>query len=247
MRIYKEKTDIKYNDTKEFFAKRADRYQEDNPYSVTMYQDNNPELVVRRNEKETALLLPKLHLTASSKVLDVACGIGRWADAISTDIARYTGIDFSSELLDIARKRNRRENFSFYQGGATELQEILNREETGVEYNVVIVMGLQIYLNDTDILKLLQQISNVCGKEAVVCLREPIAVDERLTLKEFYSEDLQENYNAIYRTRKECMQNYDKIFAKEGFRLDEADFLYKEEALNNRKETAQYYWIYRRG
>lgn len=47
MRIYKDKTDIQYNDTREFFAKRASRYREDNPYSVTMYQDNDPELVMK--------------------------------------------------------------------------------------------------------------------------------------------------------------------------------------------------------
>ncbi len=44
MRIKKEKENIRYSDTKEFFAKRAKKYREDNPYSVTMHQNNNPEL-----------------------------------------------------------------------------------------------------------------------------------------------------------------------------------------------------------
>ena len=74
MRVYQEKLDIQYEDTKEFFAKRASCYHEDNPYSVTMYQDNNPELVVKRNEREIAFLMPKLQLSESSRVLDVACG-----------------------------------------------------------------------------------------------------------------------------------------------------------------------------
>lgn len=246
MRIYKEKTDIKYNDTREFFAKRAGRYKEDNPYSVTMYQDNNPELVMKRNEKEIAFLLPKLHLSVSSKVLDVACGIGRWADAITFEINKYTGIDFSSELIEIANKRNRKNNFSFYQGSATDLQRVIYKEEKETDYNIVLVMGLQIYLNDDDILTLLEQVCSVCSKEALICLREPVAIEERLTLKEFYSEDLQENYNAIYRSCGEHVQNYKQIFEKEGFKLAEGDFLYKEESLNNRKETAQYYWIYQR-
>lgn len=246
MRIYKDKTDIKYNDTREFFAKRASRYREDNPYSVTMYQDNDPELVMRRNERETAFLLPKLHLTNSSRVLDVACGIGRWADAITCDIDKYVGIDFSNELIEIANRRNERKNFSFYQGSATELENVIFEKEKEAGYDTVLVMGLQIYLNDDDILQFLQQICNVCSEKAVICLREPVAVEERLTLKEFYSEELQENYNAIYRSCGEHVQNYKQIFEKEGFHLAEGDFLYKEKGLNNRKETAQYYWIYQR-
>ena len=107
-------------------------------------------------------------------------------------------------------------------------------------------MGLQIYLNDEDICTLLRQICALCEKEAVVCMREPVAVEERLTLKEFYSEELQENYNAIYRTCEEHMRSYRQVFEKESFKLAESDFLYKEKGLNNRKETAQYYWIYKR-
>lgn len=246
MRVYQEKLDIQYEDTKEFFAKRASCYHEDNPYSVTMYQDNNPELVVKRNEREIAFLMPKLQLSESSRVLDVACGIGRWADAITMNIDKYVGVDFSDELIEIAKRRNKRENFSFYQGGATELQKVISGNGQEAAYNVVLVMGLQIYLNDGDISLLFKQICSLCGKEAVVCLREPVAIEERLTLKEFYSEDLKENYNAIYRTCEEHMRNYSQVFGREGFALVEEGFLYKEESLNNRRETAQYYWIYKR-
>ncbi len=45
MRIKEQVTDIDYMETKRFFKKRAGKYRENNPYSVTMYQDNHPELV----------------------------------------------------------------------------------------------------------------------------------------------------------------------------------------------------------
>lgn len=246
MRIYKVREDIKYKDTREFFANRAEKYNVENPYSVTMYQDGNPDLVKRRNEKETEVLLPKLQLSKSSRILDIACGIGRWADAVNVDIDKYTGVDFSEELIEIARKRNQKENFSFYQGSAAELEKVIQKNEKEVAYNVVLVIGLQIYLNDSDMETLFQQICRLCDNGAIVCLREPVAINERLTLKEFYSEALKENYNAIYRTREEHMKIYDMVLEKEGFTLLEEGFLYQEETLNNRKETAQYYWIYRR-
>ena len=86
-RIKKNIENIDYEQTLNFFNKRADKYKEENPYSVTMYQDDNPTLVEKRNRAETEKLLPLLRLDDESKILDIACGIGRWSDAITTRIA----------------------------------------------------------------------------------------------------------------------------------------------------------------
>ena len=68
MRIIEEKVDINYIETHEFFKKRAEKFQEDNPYSVTMYQDNNADLVKNRNFKEVQKLYPLLKL-------NIGCGM----------------------------------------------------------------------------------------------------------------------------------------------------------------------------
>lgn len=90
-RIKKNITNIDYDSTLQFFNKRAGKYREENPYSVTMYQDDNPALVKERNKAEVDRLLPLLRLDERSKVLDLACGIGRWSDAITIDIDEYCG------------------------------------------------------------------------------------------------------------------------------------------------------------
>lgn len=95
---------------KTLFKKRAEKFQESNPYSVTMYQDNNEEIVRQRNKRDRKLM-PLLHMEKEAKVLDVACGIGRWADALPEDIKEYCGMDFSEELVAIANKRNHRNRF----------------------------------------------------------------------------------------------------------------------------------------
>ena len=100
-----------------FFKKRAEKFQENNPYSVTMYQDNHAEIVRQRNQKEIEKLMPLLHMEKDAKVLDVACGIGRWADALPEDITEYCGMDFSEELIEIAKKRNHRSRFCLLCGG----------------------------------------------------------------------------------------------------------------------------------
>ena len=245
MRIKNKIENIDYKETKLFFKKRAEKFQENNPYSVTMYQDNNAEIVKQRNKKEIEKLLPKLHIEKNSRVLDVACGIGRWADALSDDITEYCGLDFSEELIDIANKRNDKSKFSYCVGGANEIETVLKKNGKGL-YNRILIMGLLIYLNDTDMVSTLEQIQKVCEENTIICIREPIAINERLTLKDFFSEELKDNYNAIYRTREELMESINKIFVSSGFEIKEQGFLFEDTALNNRKETTQYYYILER-
>ncbi len=245
MRLSGEKVNIDYKETSRFFGERAKKYQEDNPYSVTMYQDDHPELVRIRNEKEIELLLPKLGLDKDSKVLDIACGIGRWADAITQDISGYIGVDFSKELIEIAKSRNQKDNFAFYQGAASEIGDILALHHI-VGINKVLMMGILIYLNDEEAAELFKQVSKIAGSHMTVCLREPVAIEDRLTLKEFYSAELKDSYSAIYRTREELHEFMKESLFREGFQIRQEGFLFEEDALNNRKETAQYYYLLER-
>ena len=246
MRIKKEKQTIEYSNTKEFFANRAKKYREDNPYAVTMCQDNDPELVLKRNQREVEKLRPMLHLSADCKVLDIACGIGRWAEAIQTEIHQYCGIDFSGELIDIANKRNTRKNYLFYEGSALEIQELMDKKQTGVLFNTILIMGTQLFFNDADMVSFYTQVCNLCSEHAVICMREPIGIEERLTLKEFFSEELQDYYNAIYRTREEYRAFFQSTLFQNGFTVADEGFLFEDAEMNNRKETSQYYWVFER-
>lgn len=245
MRIKDKVENIDYSETKLFFKKRAEKFQENNPYSVTMYQDNNAEIVKRRNKKEIEKLLPKLHIEKKSKVLDVACGIGRWADALTDDITEYCGLDFSEELIDIANKRNHKSKFSYYVGSANEIAQVLEKNGKDL-YNRILIVGILMYLNDVDMISTLEQIQRKCEEKTIICIREPIAIEDRLTLKDFFSEELNDNYNAIYRTREELLESINNIFISRGFEIKEQGFLFDDAALNNRKETTQYYYILER-
>lgn len=244
-RIQKKITKIDYDKTLEFFNKRAEKYQEGNPYSVTMYQDNNPTLVEERNRAETSKLLPLLRLDDQSKVLDLACGIGRWSDAITTDIAEYCGIDFSDHLIELAKQRHHNANRDFYVGAVDKVSDILTKNHKGY-YNRILLIGILMYINDNDLIPIMNQLIRVSEEHACICIREPVGIDERLTLKEFYSEELKDNYNAIYRTRDELMSMFEKTLIPAGFQMTERGFLFEEDALNNRKETAQHYFILER-
>lgn len=244
-RIKKNIANIDYDQTLNFFNRRADKYKEENPYSVTMYQDNNPILVEERNRAETEKLLPLLRLDAGSKVLDLACGIGRWSDAITVQIEEYCGMDFSENLIALAKKRFHEANRSFCVGSVNHLQGVLAKNQKG-RFNRILLIGILMYINDGDLLSVMNQLAEVSEDHTVICIREPLGIDERLTLKGFYSEELKDHYNAIYRTRDELMRMLDDTLIKAGFRITQKGFLFSEDELNNRKETAQYYFILER-
>ena len=245
MRIKEKIENINYSETKQFFSKRASKFNDNNPYSVTMYQDNNADLVKARNEKEIQKLLPKLSMTETAKVLDVACGIGRWADAISENVLEYCGVDFSGEMIEIANRRNDKSNFEFYEGSADDIERVLRDNGKG-KYNRFLLIGILIYLNDEDVESALKQVEHNCEEHGIICVRDPIGLAERLTLKDFYSDELQDNYNAIYRNREELYKIFENTLLAKGFQIREEGFVFEDDALNNRKETAQYYFILER-
>ena len=67
MRLKDKTENLDYCETKRFFGKRANKYNENNPYAVTMYQDNNAELVKQRNTKEIEKLYPMLKIDQKFK------------------------------------------------------------------------------------------------------------------------------------------------------------------------------------
>lgn len=241
MRIKKDKAFINYDETKQFFDNRVKKYTDKNPYSVTMYQDNNPELVESRNQKETDTIIPLLSLNKNSRILDVACGIGRWSDAITDKIECYVGIDFCEGLIEIANERNKLGNRYYYVGKSTELSSIIPK----TKFNVFLMIGFLQYINDDDAILTLNEIVKLCDDSAVICIKTSIGIEERLTLKSQFSDELVDNYNAIYRTRNELVTLFSVLLDK-GFKITRESFMFDNDKLNNRKETSQYYFVLER-
>src|SRR5262245_18921239 len=92
-RVEGQPVDIDYQATRRFFDDRGNRHDLAHPYSVTMYQDDRPELVAERDAREKARVLEWLSFTPANRVLDVGCGVGRWADTVVPAGAAYLGID----------------------------------------------------------------------------------------------------------------------------------------------------------
>jgi SAM-dependent methyltransferase len=231
-RVVGDRRALDYGTTSAFFEARG-RVAGDNPLTATMYQ--SADLATRRDAEEKARILPLLSVAAADRVLDLGCGTGRWAEAIAPGVDAYLGIDFSEALLDVARTRAPKAVFQSMNVAALDATALA----LPAPFTVMICSGILIYINDDDIRALFRAISSVAAASCRIYLREPMAVDKRLTLDRHWSDELQDHYSAIYRTRDE----YVELFADlAGFQVRDEGEPFSQE-LQNRADTRQRYML----
>ncbi len=237
-RIYDKHARIEGQKVRRFFDERA--CTEENSINAVMLQPAGSTLAIDRDEYERRHRLPRA--TGNSNIIDFGCGAGRLAGFYGEGGNHYLGLDFSPKLIARARQAfPEQENIQFQ---VTEIP-MLDMESMKAKspFDILIVTGLLIYLNDDAVLQTLRLMSRLAADSAQIYLRESVSdMDVRLTLKEFYSEELKDEYNAIYRTAEELMAMMDETLIATGFRYDVCGEYAFPETLRNRAETAQKYF-----
>lgn len=237
------KPDINQDEVLSFFEERARKAKTLGYKQAVIYQDKNPELAEQRDLIEKKILLPKLSLSGNERLLDIGCGTGRWTETLYNKVKYYHGIDSSLGLLNIAKSRFEEKNLKFTCIKSSEISmEVLNESE---KFDRVCCIGVLMYLNDLEIEKTFENIANITKRNGIFILREPVAVENRLTIKDHFSEDMEQVYNAIYRTQNELLEKAQAFLYTKEFRLIEVDDLFQNN-LNNRVETKQKYFIFKK-
>lgn len=246
-RIYGEKVDIDYGQTLDFFENRGKDKVLESKYNYVLFQDDAPEIAVGRDRQEKEKICGLLSWNSGDRVLDIGCGIGRWGESVLNQGLWYIGIDYSRKLLDIAQ-----ENLNIFgdhkillHGSFQEFREVLCKAGVSGNFQKIFINGVMMYINDTDLEKGLRDVLSVCDAKCEVYLKESMATKERLTLSDFYSDSLSQEYTAIYRSITEYKELVEKYFIKNGFAVKEEGNLFAEE-LRNRKETLDYYIVLER-
>ena len=234
-RVYEKKIDINYNSTKSFWVSRADENL--SLKSVLLGVDKKSDAQERRNRKEIEIINSFLKNGSKYKILDIGCGIGRWADKLKDKIEKYVAIDYTKPFIEFANNRFSKEsNVEFQCCSASEID--LN--VIGKDFNLVICTGVLMYINDLDLNKVFTTFKNTDSDYFYI--QETISLlDTRLTLNNFESKELKTNYSAIYRTQSE----YEEYFAKYGLEIIATD-LFLDDETGGRKETNARFWLLRK-
>lgn len=236
-RVYGEKVNIDTVNTISFYNQRAktikNREQE---YTTVLLGDQDPEYAVKWDEYEKGFVLPKLMLNRNKVVLDLGCGMGRLADAVSDKVKEYYGVDFSSEMIAVAKQNVRNNNCHFYTMSVVDA--LSDPKITARKYDLVLMAGVSMYINEDELKESYRLLRNLVNKDSLFYFEESVGKKERLTLNHIWSEDLQDYYGAIYRTREEYKSLIDEYingveYIEEGY----MNFLDKEE----QSETSHWY------
>lgn len=242
-RVYGDKIDINVQNTIDFYNDRAKKIVKmDNPYISVMLGDQNPEYAIQRNQYEDEFILPKLEIDENSIVLDIGCGMGRWAEKIIPKCGYYLGVDFSSEMINVAKQRSslytNNKNFDFI---SASFQDAVSKpaEYYKFKFNRVIIAGVCMYINDMELSECICGSLKHLDEHCIMYLSETAAVEQRLTLNEFSSDALKTTYDAIYRTPSEYNEFY-KILIDNGFELTYQEFLPHTDIKQLHRETDRF-------
>lgn len=240
-RIYGEIVNIDAGNTISFYDQRAKNINErEREYTTVLLGDQDPDYSVRWDKYEKDFILPKLLIDMNKDVLDLGCGIGRWADAIGNKCRSYRGVDFSSEMISVAKQKNSNDQCVFY--NLSVIDALCNEAVTHNHYDVVIMTGVAMYINDDELKECYRRLRKIVDENTLIYFEESVGKEQRLTLNHIWSENLKDYYGAIYRMRSEYVElindNMGTIIVEEdGF----MDFLDKKE----QSETSHWYSLFR--
>jgi len=221
-----------------FFKQRANNHDEQNPLKTVIYQDKNQNLAKKRDVYEKNKIKSLVNFSKDDVVLDIGCGIGRWADEISSGVKNYIGIDYIKEFIDIANfKYKNVKNTNFFCMECTKISSSLISSYT--PYTVFMILGLFPYISDKEGYKILNEIKTIGSNFNQIIIREPIGIQKELILNDVWSEDMETKYSAKYRTQSWFKKMFDEILVDEGYKLIVDEPLYPD-YLNNRLETRQH-------
>lgn len=234
-RIYGENVTIRESAVKAFWARRA-TMETGGTKSTLLGNHGGVDLTQMQNVKDNEAFR-ECAGGGQQRILEFGCGNGRWGELLKDIIECYSGIDYIPEYLEQARALFSGDaRFRFAEGTLTALPDAFIR--SGAPYTVGICAGCVMYLNDGDARHFYESVEQL-PVDALFLKESTSTLDNRLTLKDFPSKELQADYNVVYRMPTEYEAFYRR--ALPGFRIERKGWLYPAEK-GIWAETNSYYW-----
>ncbi len=245
-RVYSDKINIDSNSTKSFYDSRARAVESmSNPYVSVLLGDQFADRAERWDKFEKSFVLPILDVHKDDSILDIGCGIGRWAETLIPMCEYYMGMDLSPGMIDVAKKRCTFSNCEYQFVNASFADIASGKIKLDRKFSRVIDAGVFMYINDDVLVKGLEVLSDNLADKCVLYFEDTACISTRLTLNDVYSESLKANYAAIYRTPEEYMNIYSVLINK-GFTMERKDYFPDMEDGHGSTETQPHYFVFKR-
>ena len=221
-----------------FWENRAKQYFKSDSFSLTNLEEDN-ELQKIKIKKEKEKILDVIELTKETMLLDLGSGIGYWSLLFAPRCKKVIGVDFIKKMNEMARERAKKEkitNVDFI------TSDIINFR-TKINFDYVFLSGVLLYLVDSDASLLIKKINDYTKQNSRILVRDSTGINGRFEIKDRYSEDLQANYNAVYRSRSELIN----LFSIHGFNLVYDDDMFDDDSpLNKWDETRLRFYVFQK-
>jgi cyclopropane fatty-acyl-phospholipid synthase-like methyltransferase len=214
---------------RKFWEQRARRYQDEELVNASNLE-SDAELARQKHRQEQAVLMDYVRPQPGQVLLDLGAGHCAWSVTFARIVEAVDAVEYSEGMVELARRHIQAEgagNVTIHQGPAQEYRPSRT-------YDTVLLSGLTIYLNDAELSQLLANIRTYLKDGGRVVLRDGTAKEDPFTINNRYSEELDANYSAHYRTAAQ----YIDWFAHHGLTIRRHQDMFEAGSpLNKRKET----------
>lgn len=180
--------------------------------------------------RECTLIRAAAQQNRARSLLDLGCGDGRHLAELVQNFDRIVGVDFASELLELARGKvaalETTAEVSLYTADAT----LFRSDE---HFDLILLSGLTPSLDDEQVATLLQRCRDLAHPQARLIVRTPVGLSKRIDLVNFFSAELGTTYTAYYRTQSETIRDAQQA----GWQICSASQLYQ-----HRPDTAMWWF-----
>ena len=150
-------------------------------------------------------LIRNAKVGSDGAVLDLGSGVGFWAEYFAQRFNKVIAIEASPPLFEAMSARCSR-----YPNATLINDDVLGFEPNG-RYSMIFLGGMLMYLNDDDVIALLEKLMPFLEPGGIVLCRESTVRNGTLTR--------QGDYQVVYRS----VQTYSSLFSKCGLSIDHAE------------------------
>ena len=226
------------NNIKEFWESRADKSNLTLSYNITNLEVDE-KLQKMKIEKELDKINNIFSPNKNKILLDLGSGLGFWSFKFAPEVKKVIAVDFVEKMNLSVEREAKKLNIRNLELFTCDIVEFIPR----IKVDYVFISGVLLYLSDQKASELIENIYNYTNNHSEILVRDSTGINGRYIIENKYSEALESNYSAIYRSKKEIV----KLFESNGFSLKYDDDMFEPDSpLNKWDDTRLRVYLFNR-